>query len=59
MRASVNPKEPFSGRYEATIEPVDQVFDLASGTFGARLALPNPDQALPARLRCEVMLPIE
>lgn len=55
----MNPKEPFSGRYEATIETVDQVFDLASGTFGARLALPNPDQALPAGLRCKVMLPIE
>jgi hypothetical protein len=33
---------------------VDQVLDAASGTFGVRLALPNPGQQLPAGIRCKV-----
>jgi len=30
------------------------VLDAASGTFGVRLALPNPGQQLPAGIRCKV-----
>ena len=33
---------------------VDRVMDAASGTFGVRLRLPNPDLALPAGIRCTV-----
>ena len=33
---------------------VDHVVDAASGTFGVRLALPNPDHSLPAGLKCHV-----
>jgi len=33
---------------------VDKVMDAASGTFGVRLALPNPDLALPAGLKCKI-----
>jgi len=34
---------------------VDHVLDAASGTFGVRLALPNPDFNLPAGIRCKVL----
>ncbi len=54
MSASVYPSEPVGGEYEAEVTTVDQVLDAASGTFGVRLALANPDGALPAGLRCMV-----
>jgi len=52
--ATVYPAEPVGGEYEAEVTTVDQVIDAASGTFGVRLALPNPDGVLPAGLRCMV-----
>ena len=52
--ATVETEAPISGRYAARVSVVDQVFDAASGTFGVRLELPNPDEALPAGLRCQV-----
>ncbi len=45
---------PISGEREAVVSVIDSVFDIASGTFGVRLRLPNPDFALPAGLRCKV-----
>ena len=54
MVADVMPQAPVNGRYRARVTVVDRVFDSASGTFGVRLELPNPDLALPAGLRCEV-----
>jgi multidrug efflux pump subunit AcrA (membrane-fusion protein) len=33
---------------------VDPVVDAASGTFGVRLELPNPEHAIPAGLKCRV-----
>ena len=53
MRADVT-AEGFAGRHSATVKVVDQVFDAASGTFGVRLELPNPNGKLPAGLRCQV-----
>lgn len=50
----VTPEAPIGGRHEAVVRVIDPVFDAASGTFGVRLALPNPDRLLPAGLRCEV-----
>jgi hypothetical protein len=44
--------EPVGITVPATVTYVDQVFDTASGIFGVRLELPNPDDALPAGLRC-------
>ena len=38
----------------ATVSVVDRVGDAASGTFGVRLALPNPDARIPAGLRCRL-----
>lgn len=54
QRAVVMPVEPVGGRHVASVVAVDRVFDAASGTFGVRLRLPNPDHALPAGIRCKV-----
>jgi len=35
---------------------VDRVIDAASGTFGVRLDLPNPDLSIPGGLPCEIQL---
>jgi RND family efflux transporter MFP subunit len=51
---TVYPEEPVGGEYIATVTVIDRVFDAASGTFGMRLELPNPDYALPAGLRCSI-----
>ena len=45
---------PVQGQYKARVVVVDQVIDAASGTFGVRLQLPNPQQKLPAGLKCQV-----
>ena len=42
--------------WHATVSRVDQVADVASGTFGVRLTMPNPDQEIPAGLRCRMQL---
>jgi len=52
--AMVRPDDPVGGNRPARVEVVDQVFDAASGTFGVRLSLPNPDSAVPGGLRCRV-----
>jgi RND family efflux transporter MFP subunit len=52
--AIVHPDEPVGGDHEAKVSIVDQVFDAASGTFGVRSALPNPDNHLPGGMRCHV-----
>lgn len=54
MAAIVTLAEPVAGTYPATVSVVDRVFDAASGTFGVRLDLPNPDGGLPAGQRCAV-----
>lgn len=55
--AEVSPEAPLSGRFEAVTTVVDQVMDAASGTFGVRLRLANPDLSLPAGIRCTVRFP--
>lgn len=52
--AQVMPEAPIGGRYEAKVTVIDRVLDAASGTFGARLELPNPKRLLPAGIRCRV-----
>ena len=51
--AMVTP-EVLGGRYAATVTVVDSVFDSASGTFGARLEMPNAQGKLPAGIRCQI-----
>lgn len=53
-KADVTLEAPLGTRHEASVLIVDRVLDTASGTFGVRLALPNPDHAIPAGLRCRI-----
>lgn len=41
------------GRYDAVVKMVDKVIDAGSGTFVARLELPNPQQKVPGGARCQ------
>jgi len=56
MVAKVVP-EPPGGTYSAKVKVIDKVIDAASGTFGVRLELANPNNALPGGLKCKVRLP--
>lgn len=42
------------GTYNAKVVVVDKVIDAASGTLGVRLQLPNPDNSIPAGIKCSV-----
>ncbi len=57
MKARVIPEAPIGGQYMAEVKVVDKVVDAASGTFGVRLELPNPNHRLPAGLKCKVIFP--
>lgn len=52
MKARVSP-QGLPGQHAAQVKMVDRVVDAASGTFVARLELPNPAHALPGGLRCQ------
>ena len=54
MQAEVTPSIPGAQNYLATVERVDRISDAASGTYGVRLRLENPDYSVPAGLRCQV-----
>lgn len=40
--------------WHAEVSRIDRVADAASGTYGVRLILPNPDYQIPAGLRCQM-----
>ena len=50
----VRPEEPVGGQHDASVIVVDKVMDAASGTFGVRLTMPNPQLLLPAGLKCKI-----
>ena len=54
MKAEVRPEGGTSTAYQAKITVVNRVVDSASGTFGVRLEMPNPNNALSAGLACTV-----
>jgi RND family efflux transporter MFP subunit len=54
MRGEVVPEPPVSSMYEARVKTIDRVVDAASGMFGVRLELPNPNYQIPAGLKCQV-----
>ncbi|HEX5646959.1 MAG TPA: efflux RND transporter periplasmic adaptor subunit [Nitrospira sp.] len=54
MKAEVRPEGSASTAYQAKITVVNRVVDSASGTFGVRLEMPNPNHSLPAGLACTV-----
>lgn len=59
-RAEVTPNVPGYLPRLATVTRVDRVADAASGTFGARLVLPNADYSIAGGLRCNLtFLPVE
>jgi RND family efflux transporter MFP subunit len=55
MTGIVKPQEPCGGEYAAKVIVVDKVIDAASGTFGVRLELPNPEHKIMAGLKCKVV----
>ena len=55
MKGAVKPEAPVGGMYTAKVIVVDRVVDAASGTFGVRLELPNPEYRLPPGLKCKVV----
>ncbi len=52
MKANVTPSSGAKDAYLATVERIDQVMDAASGTFGVRLSISNPEYKIPAGMRC-------
>lgn len=54
--AQVTLASPLNSSHTAKVVIADPVLDAASGTFGVRLELSNPDYALPAGLKCQVDL---
>ena len=52
MRAEVRAEHDPDTVHRATVNVVDRIGDAASGTFGVRFALPNPDRHIPAGLKC-------
>lgn len=54
MLGEVSTIGPMSNTYDAEVILVDQIIDAASGTIRVRLALDNPDNAIPAGLKCYV-----
>lgn len=56
MQATVQPEAGNGKSHTANVVVVDRMIDAASGTFGIRLELPNPDYAIPSGLNCRLQL---
>lgn len=54
MPAAVVPEFPGDQVHIAKVSIVDRMVDAASGTFGVRLELPNPEHEIPGGLHCQV-----
>lgn len=54
LRGEVTTIGPMTGTYEAKVTLIDQIIDAASNTIRVRLSLANPDNAIPAGLKCHV-----
>jgi RND family efflux transporter MFP subunit len=52
--ATVVPEVPGDTVHVAKVSIVDRVVDSASGTFGVRLELPNPDHSIPGGVHCQI-----
>jgi RND family efflux transporter MFP subunit len=55
--AYVHLLQPLDKTVQTRIELIDPLIDPASDTFRARLVLPNPNNAIPAGVRCTVTMP--
>lgn len=58
MEVFIQPQGTTS-KYVGKIDIVDRVIDAASGTFGVRVVLPNPNFVLPAGLKCQAIFSSE
>lgn len=54
MRAEVWSEAVAGSSWQARVNRVDRVADIASGTYGVNLVLPNSDYQVPAGLRCQL-----
>lgn len=54
--AEAEAQAPSKSRHKASVLIVDKVVDSASGTFGVRLELPNPNGNILAGVKCKVNL---
>jgi RND family efflux transporter MFP subunit len=54
MQAEIVPDVLFKEKLMAEVSVVDRIGDTASNTFGVKLTLPNPDNRIPAGLKCVV-----
>jgi len=52
--AEIVPESPLKDSWRATVKVVDRVVDSASGSFGVRLELANPNGEIPAGVKCRV-----
>jgi RND family efflux transporter MFP subunit len=55
MSADVLPEIPAGARYTGRVKVIDRIVDAASGTFGVRLELANPQRKMPAGIRCKAV----
>jgi RND family efflux transporter MFP subunit len=56
-RAMISPERPMNKEYAGRVTIVDPVVDAASGTFGIRVELKNPNFAIPSGLKCQARFP--
>ncbi|MBL8383328.1 MAG: efflux RND transporter periplasmic adaptor subunit [Burkholderiales bacterium] len=56
MSGRVSLAPMFPGSHAAKVVVVDKVVDAASGTLGVRLQLPNPENRIPAGIKCSVVI---
>ncbi len=56
MNLPVQPEFSGASLVSAQVVQVDRLVDAASGTFRARLAMPNPKRDVPAGVRCKLAL---
>jgi RND family efflux transporter MFP subunit len=59
MSADVFPEIVSDGARQATVTVVDKMGDAASGTFGVRLTMDNPGNALPAGIKCHAQFDLD
>jgi RND family efflux transporter MFP subunit len=57
MIGEVHLNQPIDQTLPARVDAIDPVVDPGSDTFRVRLLLPNPGNAIPAGIRCSVVLP--
>ena len=56
MNMPVQPEFSGAGSVSSQVVQVDRLVDAASGTFRARLTMPNPKRDVPAGVRCKLAL---